>query len=222
VWAYATYGLFQVAYSFVDIPYGSLASVMTQDPDERAKLAMSRSVAASVAILVIALVISPQVSGSDDLQRSFTISTIGFAVLGLALYLWCFATSREAVQRETHKVSMRETIDMLRSNRPLILLCTATLVFLTGMFALQTVAVYYARDVLGNADLYIVLTLVQTAGMLVAAVIVPKAAATVGKKRTFLVAGGVGAVAALAVALTPFSAPGSGSSCTGCSGCRWG
>ena len=31
------------------------------------------------------------------------------------------------------------------------------------MFSLQTVAVYYARDVLGNADLYIVLTVVQTA-----------------------------------------------------------
>jgi glucuronide carrier protein len=96
---------------------------------------------------------------------------------------------------------------MLRQNRPLIILSVATLIFLTGMFALQTVGVYYARDVLGNADLYIVLTVVQTAGMLVAAVIVPMAVAAVGKKRTYLVASVVGAVAALGVALAPSSDP---------------
>ena len=41
---------------------------------------------------------------------------------------------------------------MMRHNRPLVLLCASTLLFLSGMFSLQTVAVYYARDVLGNAD----------------------------------------------------------------------
>jgi glucuronide carrier protein len=207
VWAYLTYGLFQLAYSFVNIPYGSLSAVMTQDPDERSKLSMSRSIAASLVILVIALVVSPQVGGSENLQRSFTITTIGFAVVGLGLYLWCFSTSREAVDRSTRKVSLPETVGMLRANRPLIILCAATVVFLTGMFALQTVAVYYARDVLGNADWYIFLTLVQTAGMLIAAVIVPKATAAVGKKHTYLTAAAAGTIAALGVAFAPSSDP---------------
>jgi glucuronide carrier protein len=207
VWALVSYGLFQLAYSFVNIPYGSLAAVMTQDPDERAKLSMSRSIAASVAILVIALVVSPQIGGSDNLQRSFTIITLGFAVVGLGLYLWSFATSREIVERETGQVSVRETLDMLRVNRPLIILCAATVVFLIGMFALQTVAVFYSRDVLGNADLYIVLTLVQTAGMVLAAVIVPMAAAAFGKKRTYVIAALAGTVSALGVAFAPASDP---------------
>ena len=207
IWAYVSYGLFQLAYSFVNIPYGSLSAAMTQEPDERAKLSTSRSIAASLTILVIALVVSPQIGGAENLQRSLTLTTVGFAVLGLALYLWCFATSQETVERDTRKVSVRETSAMLRQNRPLIILCVATLIFLTGMFALQTVGVYYARDVLGNADLYIVLTVVQTGGMLVAAVIVPKAVAAVGKKRTYLVASVVGAVAALGVALAPSSDP---------------
>jgi glucuronide carrier protein len=206
-WAYVSYGLFQLAYSFVNIPYGSLSAAMTQAPDERAKLSTSRSVAASLTILVIALVVSPQIAGAGTLQRSLTITTIGFAVVGVALYLWCFLTSRETVERDTHKVSLGQTVDMLTRNRPLIVLCAATLVFLTGMFALQTVGVYYARDVLGHADLYIVLTVVQTAGMLIAAMIVPKAIAAVGKKRTYLMAAVVGAVAALGVALAPASNP---------------
>lgn len=45
LWAYASYALFQLAYSFVNIPYGSLSAAMTQVPDERAKLSTSRSIA---------------------------------------------------------------------------------------------------------------------------------------------------------------------------------
>ena len=151
---------------------------MTQGPNERAKLSTGRVVAASLTILVIAVVVSPQISGAGDLQRSLTITTAIFAVIGLALYLWCFATAREAVQRDEEKVSVRETVRMVRHNRPLIVLCASTLLFLTGMFSLQTVGVYYARDVLGNADLYIVMTLVQTVGMVAAAAVVPKAVET--------------------------------------------
>ena len=62
---------------------------------------------------------------------------------------------------------------MMQHNRPLVLLCAATLLFLSGMFSLQTVAVYYARDVLGHADLYIVLPL-STVGMVLASALVPK------------------------------------------------
>ena len=46
---------------------------------------------------LIAVVVSPQISGAGDLQRSLTITTIVFAVIGFALYLWCFFTARETV-----------------------------------------------------------------------------------------------------------------------------
>jgi glucuronide carrier protein len=207
VWALASYLLFQLAYSFVNIPYGSLSAVMTQDPGERARFSAGRVVAASLTILLIAVVVSPQISGSGDLQRSLTITTIVFAVAGLALYLWCFATTREAVERGEDPASVRETVGMVRQNRPLIILCASSLLFLTGMFAIQTVGVYYARDVLGDADLYIVMTLVQTVGMIAAAAVVPKAVDALGKRITYIVAGVIAAAAGIAVAVAPGSTP---------------
>ena len=48
VWAYVSYALFSLAYSFVNIPYGSLSAAMTQEPDERAKLSTARIIAASL------------------------------------------------------------------------------------------------------------------------------------------------------------------------------
>jgi glucuronide carrier protein len=78
--AYVSYVLFQLAYSFVNIPYGSLSAAMTQDPDERAKLSTSRTIGTSLMILVIAVVVSPQISGGGDLQRSLTLTTVVLAV----------------------------------------------------------------------------------------------------------------------------------------------
>ena len=206
-WAYASYAVFSLAYSFVNIPYGSLGAAMTQEPDERAKLSTGRIVAASLTILLIAVVVSPQVSGSGDLQRSLTITTIIFAVVGMVLYVWCFATTRETVARDVAKISLRDTVLMMRHNRPLVVLCASSLLFLTGMFSLQTVGVYYARDVLGNADLFILMIVVQTIGMIVAAALVPKVAAAVGKKRAYVVGGAVAAAAGVGVAIAPGSVP---------------
>jgi glucuronide carrier protein len=214
-WAFVSYALFSLAYSFVNIPYGSLAAAMTQEPDARAKLSSSRAVSASVTILLIAVAVSPQIEGSDDLQRSLTITTLIFAALGLSLYLWCFATSRETVQRDIQPVGVRATVHMVARNRPLVLLCASSLLFLTGMFSLSTVAVYYARDVLGNTNLYVVMTLVQTVAMVVAAAFVPKLVAAVGKKRAYVLAGAVAAVSAVAFALAPGSVPAIGIGCYG-------
>jgi glucuronide carrier protein len=206
-WAVVSYALFQLAYSFVNIPYGSLAAAMTQEPDERAKLSTGRVVSASLTVLLTAVVISPQIEGASDLQATLTAITIAFAVAGLALYLWCFATARETVRRSEERVSLRATVTMIRHNRPLLILCGSSLVFLTGLFSVQTVGVYYARDVLGNANLYIVMTIVQTVAMVAAAALVPNAVEAFGKRRVYLVAGLIGAVGGLAVALAPGSTP---------------
>jgi glucuronide carrier protein len=214
-WAFVSYALFSLAYSFVNIPYGSLGAAMTQEPVARAKLSSARAVSASLTILVIAAAVSPQIAGSGDLQRSLTITTIIFAGIGLALYLWCFAISRESVRRHADKVAVRDTVRMIAQNRPLVLLCASSLLFLTGMFSLSTVAVFYARDVLGDADLYIVMTTVQTLAMVAAAAFVPKVVETAGKKRAYVLAGAVAAASAVAFALAPAAVPAIGIACYG-------
>jgi glucuronide carrier protein len=214
-YAYVTYGLFYLAYSFVNIPYGSLAAAMTQVPDERSKLSSFRMVFTSLTILLLAVVISPQIENADNLQRSLTITTIGFAVLGFALYLFTFSTSREQVERSAQTASLRESLGMLRQNKPLIVLCLSCLLFLTGMFAAQTVAVYYARDVLGNANYYIVMTVVGTVLQIVASMIVPGAARAMGKKRAYILGGFITVVGGVALAFAPGTVPALGIACYG-------
>jgi glucuronide carrier protein len=207
VWAYVSYAVFSLAYSFVNIPYGSLSATMTQLPEERAKLSTARMVASSLTILLIAIVVSPQIQGAENLQTAMTVITVAFGVLGFVLYLCTFFTTREVVQRDAGKVSLGQTLTMMRHNRPLVVLCASTVLCLAGMFSQQTVGVYYARDVLNDANLYIALTVAQNFGMILSAIALPKIMDAVGKKGSFLAGGVVAAVGGVGLALTPGSLP---------------
>ena len=207
VYAFISYALLGLAYSLVNIPYGSMATAMTQRSDERAKLATFRVFGSNLTILMLALVVAPQIEGSDDLQSSLTTTTLVFAGVGFALYLFTFRTAREQVPRDVPKVSVRQTVDTLKQNKPLLLLCLSSLAFLTGMFALQTVAIYYARDVLGDASYYVYLSLLQTAGTFLAAGFIPHFVRTIGKKRAYRSFGAIGIAGGIGLALAPATAP---------------
>lgn len=203
VYAYASYMLFYLAYSFVNIPYGSLASAMTQLPDERARLSSSRMIGAAMAIVALTFAVAPQISRSTDLQRSLTITTLLVAVIGIALYLFLFGTSREAVVRDEAPVSLRQSVAAVGHNRALLLLCLSALLCLTGMFVLQTLQVYYARDVLGNADYTIILAILTTGALFVVSPLIPRIVATFGKKPAYITGAALTAIGGVGIALVP-------------------
>jgi glucuronide carrier protein len=107
-----------------------------------------------------------------------------------------FAISRETVERDTTPVSLRQSVGAIRPNQPLLLLCLSALFVLTGLFILQTLQMYYARDVLGNADYTIILTVLTTGAMFLVSPAIPKIVETVGKKPAYLVAGVITVVGA--------------------------
>ena len=59
-YAFASYAILGLAYSLVNIPYGSMATAMTQVPAERAKLASFRVYGSNLTILMLALVVAPR------------------------------------------------------------------------------------------------------------------------------------------------------------------
>ncbi|RRO16961.1 glucuronide transporter [Saccharopolyspora rhizosphaerae] len=206
-YAVITYAAVGTAYSLVNIPYGSLAAAMTQDPVERSKLASARSMGAAATILLLSMVVSPQIKHSADLQHSLLVTTLAVVVVGGALYLFAFATARETVERDVQKVSVKASLNTIRRNKPLILLCVSSLFFLTAMFSLQTIGVYYARDVLGNANYYIVITVAQMGLMFLLAPLAPTIVRRFGKKNGYIASGAVMIVGSVGTTVAPASLP---------------
>lgn len=189
LYAYATYIALNICYSFVNIPYGSLATVMTQDPASRAKLGMARSIGAGLTFVLISFVISPRLSSSTpaELQTLYTQLTLVLAVVGIALYLFCFACTREVVQRQVAQPSFRESLGTLRRNRPLFMLCVCALCTLGASFSVSASTIFYARYILNDVSLLALFVAIQTLlGMLLAAPSVPFLVRRLGKRNTFL------------------------------------
>jgi len=164
---------------------------MTQDPVERSRLGIWRSVGPILGILVLVVVIAPQITRyktqPEQLQTFLTTVTIVFAVIGYALYLFCFSSCKEQVAHEAKPVTIKETIDTVRQNRPLLILCVSNLIFLTGVFGLQASQAYFAAYILGNSTQLIWMVVATSLATFVAVPVVPRFVARIGKKKTFLI-----------------------------------
>jgi glucuronide carrier protein len=186
-YAYVSYAALGLCYSLVNIPYGSLATVMTQQPQERAKLASSRMICSAATFGFLALVLGPRIRGAHDLQSVFTTTTLVLAVVGIALYLGCFSSTREIVKRTVEEPPFGASVRTLGRNRPLMLLCLAVLATLIGWLSINATSVFFARYVLGDANLFIYIVIVNVlVGTLVSAMLAPTVVNALGKKRTFM------------------------------------
>lgn len=205
-YAYVTYALLGTAYSFVNIPYGSLTSVMTQDPRERSRLGAARSLMGTSTVIFLAFVLGPvlrSVHGAA-LQVQLTRFTLLLVVIGMIFYFICFKTSREVVERDIQNPKWKESLSALRSNRPLQMLCLAALCMLIGVSAMGASTIYYARYVLGDPKHLLTIILITTLlGLVVSVPVAPMLVVRLGKKGAFLLGTALAVTAHLALLFVP-------------------
>ena len=201
LYAYVTYAVMGTLYSLVNIPYGSMAPAMTQQPQERARLATWRMYGANITMLMLSFVVAPQIkqfsTDTPKLQTSLFITVAIFVALGLALYIWFLRNCKEQVYRAVETPSLAESFRTAKKNKPLLVLCISSLMFLTGMIGLGTLSAYYALYVLNDASFIIYNSVAQTAATFLIASQIPRIVAAIGKRNAynilsvFTVAGGV-------------------------------
>ncbi|MGY3565531.1 glucuronide transporter [Sinomonas sp. RB5] len=202
-YAYVVYATLGLAYSLVNIPYGSMAGAMTPQPKERAKLASSRTIGALLVGSALGIFVAPLLKAGADLQPIFTTVTVVFMVIGVALYLVTFFTTREKVVRDVPKVSFKQSMRTLKGNRPLLMLCLSSVLFLSGYLSLTTVQVYYFRDVLHSLGLVPVLSIAQLVVTLALGAVMPAVVARAGKRAAYIAFVGVLVVGGVIVLLAP-------------------
>jgi glucuronide carrier protein len=188
-WGYVTYALLGTLYSLVNIPFGSLAGAMTQEPSERAKLAGARMVGSGFTILILAVVLAPRLKSADDLHSTFLLTASVFVFIGMALFMTTFLTAKEVVHRDVARVSFRQTIQTVTKNGPLARLCASSLMYLTAQNIVGAIIIFYARDYLGGtASLLALVTIITTGAVLYVGPFGPWVTNVLGKKRGFMIA----------------------------------
>jgi hypothetical protein len=130
IWAYATYITWGMAYTFINIPYGSLAAVMTQDPVERSSLSIARGLGGLFgAMFGRVLVPILLVSYADDQARGYLIAMLIFGVMTVAGYIFSYFTVKETVETKVEaaqKFDLKASLGILWKNRPFMAISLAS------------------------------------------------------------------------------------------------
>lgn len=189
-YAYITYMIFGLAYSCVNIPYGSLAAAMTQDSVERTELASFRQAGSTIAQLITGVIVIPIILIFSNSKVGYPVTMAIMAIIGVIFHLVCYKNTKEniIVTSETkEKVTLSKIFTTIFSNKPLMLLNVVGLITITCYQLKLAMMVYYAQYNLGNVKLTSILNFVSIGCSLIGVAIMPFVVRKLGKKTTYII-----------------------------------
>lgn len=191
VYAYITYISMGAIYTAVNLPYGALATTMTQDAGERNILSGSRSFLGIIGNGLIVGVMTPilvQALGGGDAAKGWQLTAIIFAIIGVTCLWFTFFTSKEKyVSKEDNKISFVDLFKMVGRNKPFILIAVTILLLASGMFIRTSAAAYYVTYNLGQEGLLPAFLGISVLTLMVGLIAGMVIAAKIGKKATMMI-----------------------------------
>ena len=226
VYAAVTYILFGMCYTVIQIPYGSLASVVTLDDKERSKLSIWRSVGAAIGsmpVMIIGMVAFKAAKGTPGEEGyvpggvNYTILIIGvvvMSVVALAMLLIAFFGNKERVKPMPVVVEKGATINVFKKlfkSKSMVAVSLASMLLLAGQMFIQSFYSYLINFYFGKEGIWTMLPTVLTyLPMAVLMFFTPKLVKKFGKKEVSGVGMAVAAVANLAMFFVLFMGKGMG------------
>lgn len=203
---FVTYILWgSVFYTSINIPYGSMASAISPEPDDRQSLSTFRSMGGMLAGMVVMmlppLIVYDQVMVNGQVQTvlngpKFTMIAGVFAILSIGCYLLCYKLITERVRveadptLENQKPQINSVGTMLKNavtNRALLSIIFASIVMLLSQLTMQQMATYVYPNVYNNATAQSASTALMGIGMIAAAVLAKPMAKRFGKAEIAIV-----------------------------------
>lgn len=165
VYMFVTYILWgSICYTAANIPYGSMASVITEDPSERTSLSTFRSVGAMLAGGAIG-VITPMILFKQVGEQSvliperFTLLAIIYGALAMIAYLVCYKLCIERVQLPNKKLEQGNgffsLVNALLKNRALMAIIGSAIAMLLCQLLGTAMLSFVFQDYFHNANLMI-------------------------------------------------------------------
>jgi sugar (glycoside-pentoside-hexuronide) transporter len=159
-WAFITYIVLGFIYAVVNLPYGSLAAVMSKDPGERTALSSFRMLFTNLGGVLFSTISMPlilffsQGAGDKITARGYSMTAVVLALIAIPMLYLVFYNSREVVQPiSKSKITFKETMKAIFTSKSIICLFLILLLSLTAFFGRLGVQIYYYIYVIQRMDL---------------------------------------------------------------------
>jgi GPH family glycoside/pentoside/hexuronide:cation symporter len=198
-WAYGTYMAWGLVYSFTNVPYGSLASVMTRNVEERSFMASTRQAGSIGAQLVTGVAFVPLLAMFSSPKIGYPVTAAIMAFIGVIGFFIAYKGTKEHIVSESSngkaKASAKDYFRVVFTNRPLWSLVLMTLFTISAMNTNNAMMIYFCQYNLGKVGLQPIINFIQMGSSVAGIMLIPMLVRRLGKKKTAMAGLLVGVVA---------------------------
>ena len=194
-WLAITYILWgSFFYTSINIPYGSMASVISKEPHDRQSLSTFRTMGGTLAGVIIGgaiplIVYKKALVGENTVTvldgGRFTVVAGVMSILSIVAYLLCYVLTTERVELggevKKEKRGVAALIGSAVRNRALISIIFASIFMLLSQLTMQGMANYIFPNYYNSAIGMSVSTVAMLVGMIIAAAVAKPLARKIGK-----------------------------------------
>jgi len=189
IWVYAASIVYAIFFTGVNIPFGSLASVITPLENDRSALSVFRSIGSSAGsmpgLMLLPLLIFTKNAAGEELldERKLLTAVAIFAVCSVAALSASFAMTTERVNPPAgSRPNVVKTLLALLKNRPFLALCLASIMHMSVVNYTQTMTGYVFKDYFQNPGMFTFYSIFNYAPMAILMLFIGKLVARFGKK----------------------------------------
>lgn len=197
-------------YTMINIPYGALTSLMSRDQNQRTVINIFRMLMAQIGSLIINAFTLPFINtvGESSNQKSWILVSVIYAVIAAALFLLCFAKTKERVQvsmQQKETIRFAEGFRLLMKNNYWLMIVGIWISMALGMSLSMAVGTYYAKYILGNENMAGFISAISILPVILCMPAVAPLSKKYGKRNVSLTGGVVSLIGQALMLLNPIS-----------------
>lgn len=146
--------IYFLMYTASNIPYGTLASLITQDSNQRSFLNIFRMIGYFIVSILIPIITLPLVKFFGDGQKGWLITiTIYALIMTCSFFIMLFSTKERVFVSKNEKNTLKESLSVVILNKYWLIMFGITLLSFSILGLLTGVNVYYAKVNLDNINM---------------------------------------------------------------------
>ena len=209
IWMFVTYLLWgSVFYTSINIPYGSMASALSESPKDRQSLSTFRTVGSILASMIVAIVLPlfcyyKDAAGNQMISGTKTMIFAGAcSVAAFVLYMLCYGltTERVHIAKNSEKFSLKVLLKTVFGDKSVITIIICSLLLLLAQLTSAAMSNFIYPNYFGNAKIMAGASMAGIATTFIIAPFIGKLSTKFGRKQVAF----VGAVIAAASMLAAF------------------
>ncbi len=211
-WAAFTYIVAGMIYTLVNIPYGALAGVMTEDAEQRNKINSCRSIGMNLGIIIVnglsaTLMLKFSRAGAEVADsRGYMMTAVLYGIISIPMFIIVALACKEVVKPkgEPPKFSLKDTISNLVRNKYLMLLLVIMILIMTAFMGRLAVAAFYAIYCMNSFQMIAVIMTIPSIATIVGSFFAPMLIKKMGKRNLLFVSCLLMAGGLLIIYFSPF------------------